>query len=141
MTLPLPGNPVDDYNIQQKFDAIALAWPDTIGALHLVGGAGEPAFQTTWVNEVGQTAASFYKDRGRVYLNGLVKGGGLSTVVFILPVGYRPPSSVTFAISTGIGGAGPNVGGLAYVDGAGNVVFFAGTANGVGLAAINFRAA
>jgi hypothetical protein len=28
MTLPLPGNPVDDHNIQQKFDAISLAWQD-----------------------------------------------------------------------------------------------------------------
>ena len=28
MTLLLPGNPVDDFNIQQKFDAIALAWQD-----------------------------------------------------------------------------------------------------------------
>jgi hypothetical protein len=28
MTLQLPGNPVDDWNIQQKFDAIALAFPD-----------------------------------------------------------------------------------------------------------------
>jgi hypothetical protein len=28
MTLPLPGNPVEDFNIQQKFDAIALAWQD-----------------------------------------------------------------------------------------------------------------
>lgn len=28
MTLPLPGNPVDDFNIQQKLDAIAMAFPD-----------------------------------------------------------------------------------------------------------------
>ena len=28
MTLLLPGNPVEDPNIQQKFDAISLAWQD-----------------------------------------------------------------------------------------------------------------
>lgn len=33
MTLLLPGVPVDDPNVQQKFDAISLAWPNSgVGA-------------------------------------------------------------------------------------------------------------
>jgi microcystin-dependent protein len=48
MTLPLPGNPVEDFNIQQKFDAIAMAWVDrgagiVAGGVQLYAGATVPA--------------------------------------------------------------------------------------------------
>jgi len=39
MTLPLPGNPVEDFNIQQKLDAIAMAFPDNRTQTTLVAAA------------------------------------------------------------------------------------------------------
>jgi len=71
---------------------------EPIEALHFVGAAGEPAFTNSWVNfDAGspppsgtQAYANFYKDRGRVYLGGTIKGGAASTVAFTLPPGYRP---------------------------------------------------
>lgn len=57
-----------------------------------VGATGEPAFQNSWVNySAGYQTAAFYKDKsGRVHLRGLVKSGTDGTVIFTLPVGYRP---------------------------------------------------
>ena len=57
-------------------------------------------FSTGWSNfATGFTEATYYKDRNRVYLDGTVKytSGGTATIG-ILPVGYRPSGSVSFAI-------------------------------------------
>lgn len=75
---------------------------DPVEGTHLVGAAGEPAFQGNWSNEGGvYRPAGFYKDRGRVYISGIVRPAGgppspapTSTLVFVLPVGYRPADSV-----------------------------------------------
>lgn len=59
---------------------------------HMVGGAGEPAFQNGWMNYGGQSDAAFFKDSsGIVHLTGTVKSGTAITA-FILPPGYRPAS-------------------------------------------------
>lgn len=138
MTLPL-GDPLGDPDIQWKFDQISLQWPGTVGALHVVGASGEPAFQNAWVNFGGtDPSASFYKDRGRVYLAGSVKSGTLAAPIFTLPVGYRPPSdTVRFAVIDGSAGPGGTV--IVFASGAvhlqtGNNVF-------VSLAPVDFRAA
>jgi hypothetical protein len=61
---------------------------------HLVGGAGEPAFQNAFANWGAPHAfAGFYKDpSGVVHLKGLLLTPAAVTnkVAFTLPVGYRP---------------------------------------------------
>lgn len=55
--------------------------------------------QNGWQNYGGSFAPARYrKDRdGTVYLGGLVKGGPQNSVIFTLPVGYRPAYSLIFA--------------------------------------------
>lgn len=62
---------------------------------HYVGAPGEPAFQNGWVNyDTLNVQAAFCKDiYGVVHLQGLVKSGTVATVIFTLPVGYRPKES------------------------------------------------
>jgi hypothetical protein len=69
---------------------------------HVVGAAGEPVFANSWVNFGGANATlAFRKDPlGKVKLRGTIKGGANGTAVFALPVGYRPPADVTFAVET-----------------------------------------
>jgi hypothetical protein len=50
------------------------------------------AFANSWVNFDADRPAAFYRDRGRVFLTGIVKSGTLNTVAFTLPAGYRPAS-------------------------------------------------
>lgn len=57
---------------------------------HVIGAAGEPAFQNGWVNNGGYGPAAFWRDSaGIVRLRGLVVSGTLATI-FTLPAGYRP---------------------------------------------------
>lgn len=61
---------------------------------HIVNNAGEPAMQNGWANRDVATygALSFRKDAfGRVRLRGTVYNGASGSVIFQLPVGYRPP--------------------------------------------------
>lgn len=86
-----------------------------LDAVHLVGAAGEPAFVNSWVNydnsaatpgTAAQRNARFRKDaNGKVRLAGIVKSG-VSAGIFTLPVGYRPPSNVTFTCEASGGMAG-----------------------------------
>jgi hypothetical protein len=60
---------------------------------HVIGAAGEPAFQNGWTNYGGSwPAASFRKlASGLVLLRGLVVGtGGAGATIFTLPAGHRP---------------------------------------------------
>lgn len=59
---------------------------------HFVGGQNSlgVTFLNAWVNFDTQRPVNFYKDRGRVYLEGIMKSGAVNTNAFILPVGYRP---------------------------------------------------
>lgn len=70
---------------------------------HLVGTAGEPAFQNSWANVAGQYAtAAFRKDPlGKVQLRGALKSGASTTTAFTLPVGYRPANTQQFFVSQG----------------------------------------
>ena len=70
-----------------------------------------PALQNSWVNYGAPFAdAKYYKDKeGVVHLKGLIKSGSITanTVLFNLPVGYRPSTSgqLIFTVdnATGIG--------------------------------------
>ena len=59
---------------------------------HVVGAAGEPAFQNGWTAVAGETPPAFRKDPlGVVSLRGTMRGGAANTAAFTLPAGYRPP--------------------------------------------------
>lgn len=102
MTLPLPYNVGDtDDPIQGNFDFIAQRFPLSrrdlkLEAPHIVGGAGEPALQNSWVNYTGAPVGGyavtrFWKDPlGMVHVQGMVEAGTPPSVVFTLPAGYRP---------------------------------------------------
>jgi hypothetical protein len=77
--------------------ATTLAPPEP---LHIVGAVGEPPFQNGFGPGVGGVAVpSFYKDPyGVVHLAGRPEGPSAG-VVFTLPQGYRPPGTVSFAVT------------------------------------------
>jgi len=71
-----------------------------LDAWHLIGAAGEPAFQSSWIHYSGYGAAGFRKDpTGRVALKGLIQSGTINATIFTLPAGYRPPKEMLFAPS------------------------------------------
>lgn len=67
----------------------------------LVGAVGEPAFQNSWGN-IGTPEApvSFALCGGFVHLRGGFAGGTANSVVFTLPVGYRPAFQQEMVIPT-----------------------------------------
>lgn len=91
----LDGIQFDTDTVQTVSSSVA----QPMDTWHTVGSTGEPPFQNSWVNYDTTTyaAAGFRKTPdGRVSVKGLVKTGATSTVVFTLPVGYRPPRTVSF---------------------------------------------
>jgi hypothetical protein len=74
---------------------------------HAVAEAGQPGFENGWENlGEGFAHASFYLDPiGRVHLKGVVSSLAPKTTVFTLPVGYRPPEKLAFAVATSAGSA------------------------------------
>lgn len=83
---------VNDIYAQLQAHVTNEAW-------HNIGAAGEPAFQNLWVNNGGgYQVARYRKERGRVYVEGSIKTGGVNTVAFTLPVGYRPTATLQRAI-------------------------------------------
>lgn len=52
-----------------------------------------PTLNAPWTNYGDVFAmAAYRKDGGHVQLRGLVKGGAGNTVIFVLPVSFRPPT-------------------------------------------------
>jgi hypothetical protein len=114
MPLALPHTitdpPVGD-SIQANFDAIKNEFPlgrrhMAIETPHVVGLAGEPAFQGTWVNYDTSVyrGLRFWKDpTGMVHIEGAVKSGTIGTTVFILPAGYRPGAAIPYPAHTNSG--------------------------------------
>ena len=60
-----------------------------------------PTLLNGWTNLGGSypTAAYMKDSMGFVHLKGMVKGGVNSTIIFVLPVGYRPVDDLGFAIT------------------------------------------
>jgi hypothetical protein len=71
-------------------------------AYHVIGAAGEPAFQNGWTNRGAEFAtAAFLKDSlGFVHLRGTMQGT-TGTVAFTLPPGYRPAALLFTSLAVG----------------------------------------
>jgi hypothetical protein len=75
----------------------------TMDSWHVVGQAGEPVFENSWVWFGGLHATPGFRKfpDGKVKLRGMIKGGAVGTRAFTLPAGYRPPATVLCAVETG----------------------------------------
>lgn len=62
---------------------------EVVESWHIVGAAGEPAFQNGWQSV---DTVKFKRDRGVTYVRGAAGVTGVSGTVFTLPAGYRPLS-------------------------------------------------
>ena len=125
------------YRVWDAAGVLVLDLTKGLEAWHVVGGAGEPAFQNSWVNFGGAYAtAAFYKDHlGIVHLRGLVKDG-IGPAIFTLPAGYRPAVREIFAIV-----AGGDTFGRVDVDPSGAVERMTGSVSYFSLSGVTFRAA
>lgn len=104
---------------------------------HTVGGAGEPAFQNSWVNHVaaGNGPAQFRRlPTGEVVMRGIIKDGTVLATIFTLPSTYYPPYTARFAIVS------TNAFGFLSVDTAGIVILLAGTNTYISLDQVRFFA-
>ena len=78
---------------------------------HVVGAAGEPAFQNGFKAKAGETVPAFHKDPlGVVHLRGQMSGGVAAATAFTLPAGYRPPTGRTRNIIMDTSGGGATAG-------------------------------
>jgi hypothetical protein len=110
---------------------------------HVIGAAGEPAFQNGWTNYslASYPAAAFWKDSaGIVHLRGLVAGSGLNTI-FTLPAGFRSGPNISAGVRVNIIGvhAGGAEGRIDLYN-SGEVVLAGGATAYVALADVCFRA-
>lgn len=94
-----------------------------------------PTLLNSWTNYGGDyDTAGYYKDKDRVFLQGLIKGGTVGAVAFTLPVGYRPAKRKIFVVNAN------NTFGRVDVLSNGNVYIDAMCSNSyVSLENINFR--
>jgi hypothetical protein len=98
-------NAIRVYNGSSWLTA-GVASPGLLDTEHVLGAAGEPAFQGAWVHNSGTQQVKFRKDPfGRVRLGGAAKTGTSGTVMFTLPAGYRPAFSGNFIVSASGGPA------------------------------------
>lgn len=92
--------------------------PSDPGPWHNVGDSGEPAFQNSWENVGTGLAPMRFRliigsplaagDSGTpqgnsIEIQGSVIGGLTATVIFTLPVGYRPSHELRLAASDDVG--------------------------------------
>jgi len=106
---PYVGSSANWFSIEGEFDTESVLLTASVAAqpiepwhqVDVVGGTtGEPKFQNGWVNfGSGYHNIAFRKTPdGKVLLRGLAKTGASGTVIFTLPVGYRPPATVLCAV-------------------------------------------
>jgi hypothetical protein len=144
--LPLPFPTVspefESDEVQANFEAIAKEFPLSrksmaLEGVHIVGAAGEPAFENSWTNyDAAYESAGFWKDPfDVVHLQGLVEAGTVPATIFTLPEGYRPVGQATFGVISN--GA---IGGI-DITAAGGVYVFQGNNTYVQLNGISFRRA
>lgn len=107
MTYPaLVGRPTVDSDLEEAFARIkaleASPGGGNDGPWHNVGDPGEPPFENSWTNALGDEApVSFILTaNGWVQIRGGFTGGADGTTVFTLPVGYRPAYRQEMVIPT-----------------------------------------
>jgi len=89
-----------DFMVTFLESADAEAACDVLGIptddIHYIDDVGEPAFQNGWANEGGAyEPCGFYKDiDGFLHIFGRATGGLAGTVIFTLPVDYRPGKTI-----------------------------------------------
>lgn len=96
---------LDDISFDTGSATLSLASiaAQPMDAWHVLGAAGEPALLNTWVNMGGTVATAAFRKypNGKVRLRGGVKNGTIPSVaMFTLPVGYRPPADMDFAVAS-----------------------------------------
>lgn len=103
----------------------------------IVEGIQNPILINGWVNfGFGHYDAGFYKDpHGRVHLRGTIQNGVIGQDAFVLPIGYRPTSTLVFAVATAAGTFG-----AVDVESDGSVKPTVGNNGLVTLAGISFKA-
>ena len=126
----------------QGVPANAYATKAGTEAVHLVGTAGNPAFNTGWGNAtVNFQRVGFWKDQfGVVHLQGnAVRSSGTATDIFVLPAGYRPNHFENFAVYGNMGtAAGIAITGPSDAS-PGAIRLVAGDATFIGLGGVTFR--
>jgi hypothetical protein len=117
--------------------ASALTPPEPV---HLVGTAGEFAFNAPWVNGSLTAGTGFFMDKeGIVHLQGRFTGGVSLTAAFALPEGYRPNGYLFLPASDTVGEQA-----IVRVEPGGDVVVICSSnCNGqtIGIDGLSFRAA
>lgn len=92
-----PSN--EDYYNGYLYNSIKGAWTTEDGEWHTVGEAGNPPFQNGWSIQSNQVKLKFRKtSRGTVEIAGGAFSG-TSSGIFVLPIGFRPGTSVYFSAS------------------------------------------
>ena len=102
--LDIAGAGTDEGNRKIKFWAEGGAtFTGPITAVLAQDAVQAPALLNGWVNHGGGFAnAGFWKDReGMVHIQGLIRNGttATSTILFMLPVGYRPTARLLFTVN------------------------------------------
>jgi hypothetical protein len=94
-----------------------------------------PTLLNAWTNLGGGfNTTEYYIDKESVvHLKGIVKNGTIGTVIFSLPVGYRPTAQYVFTVISGTGF------GRVDVASNGDVIVGSGNNSGVSLDGISFR--
>ena len=149
MNILNPNQTISSDDLNANFSGLAdgteiqdnaiLARHIEVGVWHIVGEAGEPAYENSWVAYDSDTqygGAEFMKDAyGFVHLRGLVKSGVINADVFTLPEAYRPAYRHLFPVQQG-----SNTMQRLDVDDSGYVRLVAGTNNYLSLNGIKFQA-
>jgi hypothetical protein len=93
-----------------------------------------PTLLNSWANAGAPYSPAGYRlDRGVVRLRGLVNGGAVGSVLFVLPAGYLPAAEAIVPVSNGADATG----GLA-IDTAGNVSLAWGSGSWCSLEGVSF---
>ncbi|HEY2479814.1 MAG TPA: hypothetical protein VGI17_13935 [Solirubrobacterales bacterium] len=104
-------------------------------AVHVVGAAGQPAFEHGCGLGGGFGPVGFYKDPfGVVHLQGFLAGCTEGQSAFTLPVGFRPPTTESVIV---VDGTSNTTSGLVSVDPNGSVVPFGSKVGS--LTSVSFR--
>lgn len=137
----MAGNQTDDLideigKLRRQLDELSRS-VGHVEYWHTLGSTDEPLLNSPWESVGGNYAIpSYYRDPyGRVWLKGRIAGGASGSVVFQLPLGYRPSEYAPLSSIANDALARleirPN----------GDVVFLAGTASTyLDLDGLNFKA-